>query len=277
MSEQLLRVGTTSYILFDDIIPNVRYLKDYVDDIELVLFESETASNLPSRQAIAELKSLAQDSNLTYTVHFPLDIYPGSDLIQDRNKFVDTLLKIVDLCTELDPFGYVLHLTPQSYGHSPAENVGSWIANLDCSLAQFLTKTHLDSRMFCVETLSYPFSLVQPLVDRYDLAVTLDIGHIWLMGYDPVQAVQALFQRTRICHLHGVANNVDHLSLAEGDAKQIEQFLCALIKQCNEDKKERVLTLEVFSEDAFTASLSLLKQSRAMMDWHWGGSNGNHT
>ena len=83
MNEKKLRVGTTSYILPDDILPNVRHLAPLVDDVELVLFESEGMSNFPDGSTINELASLASEHDLSYTVHFPLDIYPGS---QDRKS-----------------------------------------------------------------------------------------------------------------------------------------------------------------------------------------------
>ena len=42
------RLGTTSYIIPNSILPNVRYLADKVKDIELVLFESDDGiSNFP--------------------------------------------------------------------------------------------------------------------------------------------------------------------------------------------------------------------------------------
>jgi sugar phosphate isomerase/epimerase len=69
------RIGTTSYIIPDEIIPNVRYLAGLVDDIELVLFEvDEGPNNLPDAAAIKELQSLAARHQLTYTVHLPLDL-----------------------------------------------------------------------------------------------------------------------------------------------------------------------------------------------------------
>lgn len=42
------RLGTTSCILADEILPNVRFLSDKVDDIELVLVESKDLSQIPS-------------------------------------------------------------------------------------------------------------------------------------------------------------------------------------------------------------------------------------
>ena len=54
------RLGTSSYIIPDDILPNVRYLAGKVRDIELVLFEVDDGQNsLPSAEVIDELIKLA--------------------------------------------------------------------------------------------------------------------------------------------------------------------------------------------------------------------------
>jgi hypothetical protein len=49
------RIGTTSYIIPDDIEPNILYLSDVVDDIEIVLFESDEYSNIPDTQLVSRL------------------------------------------------------------------------------------------------------------------------------------------------------------------------------------------------------------------------------
>ncbi len=260
MNKKSLRIGTTSYIIPDDILPNVRYLGPHVDDIELVLFESESISNLPDEQTIAELARLAELHDLTYTVHFPLDIYPGSKEREERDRFVSTLNRIIELTEPLKPFGYVLHLTPDSYGPVPSEDTEAWLEHVDTSLDRFFEHATLDSRMLCVETLSYPFSLVQPLVEKYNLSITLDIGHIWLMGYDMQANLDALLERCRISHLHGVEDKKDHLGLEKGNQEQIGIFLHALRRQCEKDAIKRVLTLEVFSEEEFSSSLAVVEQ-----------------
>lgn len=274
--KRVIRVGTTSYIKPADILPNVRYLGPLVDDIELVLFESEELSNLPDEGTIRALSSLAREHDLTYTVHFPLDIHPGSRDERVRVRAVEMLKRIVALTEGLDPFGYVLHLTPDHYGVSPSDDLEGWLSSLDRSLDEFLTSTGIDPSLVCAETLSYPFSIVEPLVERYDLSVTLDIGHIWLMGYDADSTARRLLPRSRICHLHGVSDGKDHLGLDEGEGGAIEHFLDQLVGQAGHDGRERVLTLEVFGEREFTASLSLLRRSRAMMGQMGGGVYGNH-
>lgn len=262
-----MRIGTTSYILADDILPNVRYLAPLIDDIELVLFESEGEDNLPTKSVVRSLKTLAREHDLTYTVHFPLDVYPGSTDKRVRQRTLDTYMKILDLTQSLDPFAYILHLTPDLYGVSPSHDIPAWLSSLDESLCMLLERTSLDSQMFCAETLSYPFALVKSLVDKHDLAVTLDIGHVWMMGYDANQSCSSLLAKSRVCHLHGVDSlSEDHKSLTEGDPLLIEGFLSSLMQQQEMDGKERVLTLEVFNQHDFLTSLSLLRQSRAMME-----------
>jgi sugar phosphate isomerase/epimerase len=271
-----MRIGTTSYIIPDDILPNVRYLADKVDDIELVLFESEEMSNLPDEKTIRELARLGESHGLSYTVHFPLDIYPGSADPGERRRFMRTVEKIISLTEPLDPFGYVLHLTPESYGTVPSKDIERWTTCLDMSLEMMMSKYEAMRRMFCVETLSYPFSHVYHLVERYDLSVALDIGHIWLMGYSMQANLDLLLPRTRIAHLHGVHDGKDHLGLDKGNPALISQFISALSKQIQTDNRERVLTLEVFSEAELDASLSLLGKSHDMMGKDWGGRYGHH-
>ena len=57
MSESCpFRVGATSYVIPDHILPNVEYLAPLVDDVELVLFETdEYGSNLPDTSVIERL------------------------------------------------------------------------------------------------------------------------------------------------------------------------------------------------------------------------------
>jgi sugar phosphate isomerase/epimerase len=74
------RLGTTSYIIPDEILPNARYLADKVRDIELILFEVDDGpNNLPSPALIDELLEIAQKHDMTYTIHLPLDLKLGDD------------------------------------------------------------------------------------------------------------------------------------------------------------------------------------------------------
>ena len=45
MKKPEFRLGTTSYIIPDEILPNVRFLAGKVQDVELVLFEVDDGQN----------------------------------------------------------------------------------------------------------------------------------------------------------------------------------------------------------------------------------------
>ena len=78
MDADMFRIGTTSYIIPADILPNVEYLAPLVDDVQLVLFETdEHGSNLPDATLRQRLADLAAQYGITYTVHLPLDLRLG--------------------------------------------------------------------------------------------------------------------------------------------------------------------------------------------------------
>jgi len=253
------RWGTTSYILPDDILPNVHYLAPLTDDVELVLFESEQLSNLPSPETIRQLERIARLHQLSYTIHFPLDVLPGSLDESTRRTSVARYRQIRSLVSSLEPFAYILHLTPESYGSCPATDITAWHRQLDRTLAEMMADGW-DPRMLCVETLSYPFHFVMDLVEKYDLAVTLDIGHVWLGGFDARRIARDLLPLARVIHLHGVADGHDHLGLGSTRKDLRDDFLSALTRQIACDGQQRVLTLEVFDQPALEESLRVVDE-----------------
>src|SRR5688572_28636533 len=106
----MYRLGTTSYILPADILPNARYLAGRVRDIELVLFEvDEGPNNLPTPEVVAELAVLGQAQDLTYTIHLPLDLRLGAGGDEGHVSLAKAR-RVIDCTRGLDPWAYVLHL-----------------------------------------------------------------------------------------------------------------------------------------------------------------------
>ena len=92
------RLGTTSYIIPADILPNAHYLAGKVRDIELILFEVDDGhNNLPSAEVIDELKRIGDQFDLSYTVHLPLDLKLGEDGSEQDQSLVKARRVIV--CT----------------------------------------------------------------------------------------------------------------------------------------------------------------------------------
>jgi hypothetical protein len=64
------RLGATSCIVPAAIIPNIRFLGPYVDEVELVLFESKGENSLPSPAEIEEMQFPARQ------IHRPANLLP---------------------------------------------------------------------------------------------------------------------------------------------------------------------------------------------------------
>ncbi len=247
------RLGTTSYILPDDILPNVRFLADRVDDIELVLFEiGDGGLILPPPAVIEQLALLGAKHGLSYTVHLPLDLR----MVGKANRLHHSLekaRKVIERTAPLIPWAYVLHLDgKESYDYEAwveqavrsLELVGSWAG---------------DPGLLAVENLEkYPLDFIDPVLARVPVSRCVDVGHLWLEGHDPLAYLDKALPRTRVVHLHGIGTR-DHQSLAHQAPEQVE----AVLNWLRESSYAGVLTLEVFGQDDFESSLAVVQRQEA--------------
>jgi len=250
------RLGTTSYIIPDDILPNARYLAGKVRDIELILFEVDDGpNNLPASQVIEELSSIAQQNDLTYTVHLPLDLKLGEDG-SERDQSLIKAKRVIERVRPLDPWAYVLHLDGRSVRTSAdARLLRRW---QDQSVRALEIVSGWTGRVekLAVENLeSYPPDFIQPVLDRIPVSRCVDIGHLWLDQHDPIPYLQAALARTRVIHMHGIAER-DHRSLAFMPEENVQRILKELLRM----NYEGVLTLEVYSEEDFSSSLGVIER-----------------
>jgi len=247
------RLGTTSYIIPDDILPNAHYLAGKVRDIELILFEvDDGASNLPSREVIDELLLIAEEHDLTYTVHLPLDLKLGADGSEQDQSLVKAR-RVIECTSGLNPWAYVLHLDGRSVRTSTeAALIGRW-QDQSVRALEIVAGWAGGAAKLAVENLeTYPLDFIQPVLDRIPVSRCVDIGHLWLDGYDPIPYLRAALPRTRVVHMHGIAER-DHRSLAfmlpEKVSEVWKELICA--------DYQGVLTLEIFSEEDFLSSLEV--------------------
>jgi sugar phosphate isomerase/epimerase len=250
------RLGTTSYVIPADILPNVEFLAAQVDDVELILFESEETSNLPDEGVLAGLRSLAQAHGLTYTVHLPLDARLGAADEGERRRSVGKCLRVMELTRALGPFAWIVHLDGEQQGPVPSLEPALWLARLSQSL-EALTDAVPSPRLLCAETLSYPFELVEELVRECGLSACLDVGHVLLAGGDPLASLERYLPEIRVIHLHGVREGRDHVSIGALDCAALRRLLALL---GGEGAADRVVTLEVFERPEFEDSVRVLAQ-----------------
>ena len=252
------RFGTSSYIIPADIIPNVEYLRDKVDDIELVLFESDEFSNLPSPADMQQLADMAADAQLTYSVHLPLDVYLGHPDSEERQRSVGKCLRIIELTRNLPKSAFVMHFEA---GPGVDINLFSldeeqrFTDSLRHSITMLLAGTDEPASSFCAENLNYPFELVWPVVEEFGLSVTLDVGHLEYYRFPTEEYLMRYLHRAKVLHMHGTVDGKDHNSLIHMAPEALELVMKALAAQ---PLPGRVFTLEIFSEEDFITSSSAM-------------------
>ena len=101
------RLATTSYIFPGEILPNIRRLGRYFDEVELVLFESGQEDNLPTPARSANMACLASDLDLTYNVDLPADLFFGDPDPALRRKFCETAFSFYERTLPLAPTSYI--------------------------------------------------------------------------------------------------------------------------------------------------------------------------
>jgi hypothetical protein len=253
------RLGTTSYIQEADLLTNARFLADHVDDMEVFLFHTPTASNLPDEATVQQLAQVGRAGDLTYTVHLPGVVGPA--------ECTDLALRVIHLTLPLQPRAYVLHLNNPAlpldvpsdpFAPAPDDLVGNgggltsaphdWLILMRETLDR-LAEAVGGHEHLCVENLSWPPELFLPLVEQLPISLCIDIGHFWLRERDPLPFLESFLPRTRVIHLHGCPpGGEDHQPLAATPRPEMLRVLESL------QQYDNVLTMEIFGMADFTAS-----------------------
>lgn len=245
------KLGTTSYIYPDGYTQNVKMLAPYVDEIELLLFESAPDS-LPSNHEIKKLLLLSNEFDLTYNVHLPTDISLSDPEPSIRHTSMETLKRVIDLTASLCPSTYTLHLSYDEKGFD-SEQIKKWQDRLYRSVGRFIA-TGVNPEIISIETLTYPMEWVENILNDFNLSVCIDLGHLMVYGFDMETVFNRYCHRTSIIHLHGVENHKDHLPL-NMLSKEKSEIVMEILKRFN-----GVVSLEVFSYNHLKDSLPFLEK-----------------
>jgi sugar phosphate isomerase/epimerase len=237
------RLGTTSYVLPDTLVANVRFLADKVRDIELLLFEIDDVENLlPEPAVLHELQALASAHDLTYTVHLPLALNlgeggPEAEAALSRSE------RVVEAMSVLHPFAYIAHL-----GQAPATGVEEWIERAVSSLARLGVLAGGTDRI-AVENPGKAHPGMAAVVGRSLASRCVDVGHLWRAGQDPLPELAESQAALRVMHLHGNSHR-DHQSLTHLPPGELRRVLRWLHKNAFGG----VVTLEIFDLADFWSS-----------------------
>jgi sugar phosphate isomerase/epimerase len=250
------RLGAASYTIPGDILANVNLLCNLVDDIEIVVFESDEIAPLPDLNVISTLSRLALTNNLTYTVHLPLDIWIGDANESERRDSVDKCLRIIERTLLLNPFAFVLHCNRCDRTGAANQNIAQWTENTAQSIHE-LIRAGIEHSKLCLENLDYPFNLLKDIIVENKLSVCLDVGHIALQGHSLQNYLNDYSAIARIIHVHGVSRLKDHKDISLVSVENLRRIISRLNSGSG---IARVLTLEVFNKPDLDKSLLYMEQ-----------------
>ncbi|MBU0971509.1 MAG: sugar phosphate isomerase/epimerase [Proteobacteria bacterium] len=254
MRDRPFRLGTTSFIYPDHILPNVRRLGPFFDEIELLVFESMPKEVLPSRSEIRELGRLSGKLNLTYNVHLPTDIRLTHPSDTQQERAADTLFQVMERLAPLNPTTHTLHL-PMDRGVNTPEAFQAWEARARKGL-ELLVDRLADPGRLCLETLWYAPGCLGRLVTDFGLALCVDAGHHFKYGHDLGTTFGRHRHQIPIVHLHGVdfsgPSPKDHTSLDKLPSELFSQVVRLLTDYGG------TVSLEVFTLENLARSLARL-------------------
>jgi hypothetical protein len=246
-----LRIGTPSFIFPVDLMSNVENLAPFVNSIQLLYFESSRKMQLEHRVDLQRLKELQDEYQLAYTVHLPIDINLGDENETERKADVHEIIFLVQRLSVLDVTCFDLHLEPAA----DYEFNGNWLERLEKSLVEIKNGLGELAGRVGVENLGKGFRKLWPLARKYNLATTIDLGHLTREGETWQKSLDVLLPSTSHIHLHGVSNGRDHQPLGY-DLKKELQFLGAELL----NYPEIILTLEVYKLEHLCESLTVLNR-----------------
>jgi len=215
-----------------------RSIKRGFHHIEITLDLGYVVPGSLNETIIDELAKIRDEEGVSYSVHLPLwSIEPASPNEYIRRASTESLVNSIEQAKTLQPESHVHHSTgalaaefsrlilPPAYGDLVNRSMAS---HSDQSVEELLSATGVPPRKLALENVEFPFSLTRETVDRFDLSICFDTGHL-LAGYSgkiPVlEFLERHFDRIVELHLHdGFTRKMgeqivrrDHLPLGTGD------------------------------------------------------------
>lgn len=256
LMDRPFRLGTTSFIYPDHIIPNVRKTGTFFDEIELLVFESSPREVLPSRADIQELGRLAQDLDLTYNIHLPVDVSLTDVSDAKQAEAAETLFRVIELFAPLNPTTHTLHLVrDRGLDQTSREDLPVWDKRARQGL-ELLVPRLADPKTLSLETLWYDPENLHGLVADFDLCLCIDAGHHFKYGQDLKTTFDHFQGRVPVVHGHGVDFS-GPLPKSHTSLDRLPPGLFFQLVQCL-STYSGTLSLEVFNLQDLTRSLAYL-------------------
>lgn len=225
------KIAATSFILpvkEDNLVSNVKFLKDSFDTVQLLFFGREYLDEVMSPRIINELKAVGAETGLGYTVHLPadLELLQQSDVRLDES--IGVIKRIIDETATLDVEGYVLHMDKLEKGSPAVELDQDSISLYKNALGAMTKRLGADARNILIENTTYDLTYFSGIIIKSGYHVCMDAGHLMMQDLDFGRFINIFGERIRQIHLHGLSGGRDHRAFAgldEVTAAGISDFL----------------------------------------------------
>lgn len=230
--KQDIIIAAPSFVWPTTVKENCYRLQGLVQEVGIVLFETEACLNYSEQDLSLDLASL----DLTYHVHLPLDLPWNSGV----NSVMDKVKKLIDKTAYLAPKGFVLH--PPPYREQYLEFFQLW---LDLGLnPKHLILENIEGN---------DLSVIWPDLLQTGNQVCLDLGHLLIFSQEHILTYQHLWDKICMLHIYGDLYGHLHnsLSLLSNKGKSLLNQILSNLKQ------ETIIVLEVFNPQDLQESLDI--------------------
>ena len=246
-----------------DMLENVSFLADVVDNIEIVLFHTPTLNNTPDNDDLRLLKKIGEQKNITFTVHLPSSLEIASDNKAIQDKSIRLAIKLCEKTVEINPRHYILHVpfSKPTLGPVPGlyfksgdqQDWENWTQRSLDALGRILDATGLTDKIL-VENINYSPCFLEPLWEKGFCKLCLDLGHLMLGQENVIASLEQYLDITKEIHIHGVKGYEEHLSLSVLPENLLHNWIKYLIRS----SFKGIMNLEVFSPKDFKTSMEVL-------------------
>ncbi|NHJ40439.1 MAG: sugar phosphate isomerase/epimerase [Asgard group archaeon] len=245
---------------------NLNYIEVMKHSIEAGFKHIEITGDLPnvlpgilSLEEIEKLIEYKKKEKITYSVHLPLwGIEPAAFNKHIRDASITAFIDCIELTMPLDPVCWIIHPTGAltvEFLHMNLPDfakefiIGQFGTFVEESIGKLLDKINIPSKKIAVENIEFPFEVMEPIIEEYDLSICFDTGHL-LAGYSGDYDVLDFFDRylDRIIELHlhdGAFPRIDHKPLGKHDLPVRE-----LLLKLHESKFKGPLVYELSLKEA---------------------------
>jgi sugar phosphate isomerase/epimerase len=250
------KLGTTSYILpvkEDNLLTNIRFLRDRFDLIQLLFMGREYLHEIMSPSIIKDLKAIRDESRVSFTVHLPADL----DLLNSSEDKINASIDVIEhIMAETGPLnieGYVLHVDRFVEGSARADLDQREYHNFRTTLDSISMRMGGEAKNIYIENTTYDLVYFKDILLASPFPICMDAGHLFFFGQDYDTFINIFSSRIRQIHLHGYRDGKDHKAITELEGSALHKIIDFQVNySCP-------MILEVFNLDDLVQSAEYLK------------------